>query len=156
MFVIIGVVVVGIAVIFIGFRFVIQQLSTAPSTLGHTDGKFSLCPDQPNCVSSQAEETSEHYIAPISYQGEVETVQTTMLTILSSLPSAQIETNQSDYIHIKTNSPFIGYVDDTEFYFDETAQVIHVRAAARLGYSDLGKNRARVEEIRQKFNRIVN
>jgi uncharacterized protein (DUF1499 family) len=45
----------------------------------------------------------------------------------------------------------MGYVDDVEFYLDEGANVIHVRSASRLGKSDLGVNRQRVEEIRAKL-----
>jgi uncharacterized protein (DUF1499 family) len=46
----------------------------------------------------------------------------------------------------------MGFVDDVEFYLDETSQVIHVRSASRLGQSDLGVNRQRIEAIRNKFN----
>jgi uncharacterized protein (DUF1499 family) len=35
-----------------------------------------------------------------------------------------------------------------EFYFDEEKNLIHVRSASRLGKSDLGVNRARIEKIR--------
>lgn len=41
-------------------------------------------------------------------------------------------------------------MDDTEFQLDPSG-VIHVRSAARLGYSDLGVNRRRVEAIRAKL-----
>jgi uncharacterized protein (DUF1499 family) len=42
----------------------------------------------------------------------------------------------------------MGFVDDTEFYFPPDEAIIHVRAAARLGESDLGVNRRRLEQIR--------
>jgi len=40
-------------------------------------------------------------------------------------------------------------VDDLEFYFDTDEPVIQVRSAARVGHSDFGVNRKRVEEIRR-------
>ena len=43
------------------------------------------------------------------------------------------------------------FVDDAEFLLDPVNRVIHVRSASRLGYSDLGKNRSRMEEIRRQF-----
>jgi len=46
-------------------------------------------------------------------------------------------------------SRVLGFVDDVEFYCD--GLVIQVRSASRLGYSDLGVNRKRVEEIRRAF-----
>jgi uncharacterized protein (DUF1499 family) len=48
----------------------------------------------------------------------------------------------------------MGFVDDVEFFLDEGANVIHVRSASRLGQSDLGVNRKRVETIRAKFNEL--
>ena len=45
----------------------------------------------------------------------------------------------------------MGYVDDTEFYLDENAGVIQVRSASRLGSSDFGVNRERIESIRAKL-----
>jgi uncharacterized protein (DUF1499 family) len=35
-----------------------------------------------------------------------------------------------------------------EFHFDDQAQLIHVRSASRVGYSDMGVNRRRIEAIR--------
>jgi uncharacterized protein (DUF1499 family) len=44
------------------------------------------------------------------------------------------------------------FVDDAEFLLDRTRSVIQVRSASRLGYSDLGKNRSRMEDIRRQFD----
>lgn len=46
------------------------------------------------------------------------------------------------------------FVDDVEFYFPETTSkeiIIHVRSASRIGYSDFGVNRKRIEDIRKKL-----
>jgi len=43
------------------------------------------------------------------------------------------------------------FVDDGEFLLDRVGRVISVRSASRLGYSDPGKNRSRMEEIRSQF-----
>jgi uncharacterized protein (DUF1499 family) len=44
------------------------------------------------------------------------------------------------------------FVDDGEFLLDRTRNAIQVRSASRLGYSDLGKNRKRMEEIRVQYS----
>jgi uncharacterized protein (DUF1499 family) len=49
----------------------------------------------------------------------------------------------------------MGFVDDVEFLLDDTAKVIHVRSASRLGKSDLGVNRQRIETIRAKLNELT-
>ena len=46
----------------------------------------------------------------------------------------------------------MGFVDDVEFYLAKGTKVINVRSASRLGESDLGVNRKRIETIRAKFN----
>jgi uncharacterized protein (DUF1499 family) len=44
----------------------------------------------------------------------------------------------------------MGFVDDVEFYFPDEP-IIHVKSASRIGYSDFGVNRERVEKIRELF-----
>jgi uncharacterized protein (DUF1499 family) len=65
---------------------------------------------------------------------------------------ANIVTEQEHYIHAEFTSAIFRFVDDAEFYIDDAQKVIHVRSAARLGYSDFGVNRKRMETIRQLFN----
>jgi uncharacterized protein (DUF1499 family) len=55
------------------------------------------------------------------------------------------------YWHVEFRSRIFRFVDDVEFLFDRDSKVIHVRSASRVGYSDLGVNRARVEKIRMMF-----
>jgi len=56
-----------------------------------------------------------------------------------------------EYLHITFTSQFFRFTDDVEFHFVEEAPVIHVRSASRVGYSDLGVNRRRIEKIRRAF-----
>jgi uncharacterized protein (DUF1499 family) len=55
------------------------------------------------------------------------------------------------YLHAEFTSLFFRFVDDVEFLVDDAAKVIHVRSASRLGRSDLGVNRKRVERIRARW-----
>ena len=45
----------------------------------------------------------------------------------------------------------MGFVDDVEFVVDPERSVIDVRSASRLGHSDFGVNRKRVETLRAAF-----
>lgn len=56
-----------------------------------------------------------------------------------------------DVAHPRQVTTAMGFVDDVEFYLDEDTKVIHVRSASRLGQSDLGVNRKRIETIRTEF-----
>jgi uncharacterized protein (DUF1499 family) len=45
----------------------------------------------------------------------------------------------------------MGFVDDLELELRASEQLIAVRSASRLGWSDMGVNRRRVEELRRRL-----
>jgi len=45
-------------------------------------------------------------------------------------------------------------VDDVEFHLDEATQTAHFRSASRIGYSDLGVNRKRMEEFTSLYRAL--
>lgn len=51
-------------------------------------------------------------------------------------------------------SALFRFADDVEFFLDEGTSTIHMRSASRVGYSDFGVNRRRVEEIRTRFDAL--
>ena len=118
-----------------------------PPELGIQDGKLSPCPATPNCVVSQGADP-DHAIAAIVYTGSRDEAREVLAKVLGVVPRTEIVTQREDYTRVKSTSRIMGFVDDTEFYFPEDEPVIHVRAAARLGESDLGVNRRRLEQIR--------
>ena len=118
-----------------------------PENIGVTDGKLASCPASPNCVVSQGGD-EEHAIAPIVYVGDRAAARKNLISILGVVPRTKIVEERDSYILAESESRLMGFVDDTEFYLPEGEQVIHARAAARLGESDLGVNRRRIEQIR--------
>jgi uncharacterized protein (DUF1499 family) len=120
--------------------------------IGITQGNLSPCPDSPNCVSSQSPDPS-HYVEPLSYPDSRTDAKIRLLKIIESMPRTQIISNTDQYIHAEFTSLIFRFVDDVEFLFDEEPNLIQVRSASRVGYSDLGMNRKRIEAIREKFQR---
>ncbi|MBC2713990.1 MAG: DUF1499 domain-containing protein [Desulfobacteraceae bacterium] len=120
-------------------------------TIGLDNNALKPCPGSPNCVSSMAEDPS-HHVEPFRYEGTAEDAGKKLISIIDSTRRAQVVTSESNYIHAEFKSMIFRFVDDVEFYFDNQAPIIHVRSASRVGYSDLGANRKRVEKIRQQFN----
>jgi uncharacterized protein (DUF1499 family) len=110
------------------------------------------CPDKPNCVSSQASD-STHQVAPILFTGSPTAAWEKLGKVLATESRIQIVDRQEMYLHAEARSLIFRFVDDVEFLLDSKASVIHVRSAARSGYSDLGVNRRRVERIRTMFQR---
>jgi len=56
------------------------------------------------------------------------------------------------YLHAEARSRVFRFVDDVEFVLDPGARVIQVRSASRVGYSDFGVNRRRVERLGKAFD----
>ena len=74
-----------------------------------------------------------------------------LISVINSMKRSEIVTAEMNHIHATFKSGLFRFVDDVEFSFDDQRKVIDVRSASRTGYSDLGVNRKRVEEIRQRF-----
>ena len=126
---------------------------TRPLNLGIKNGKLSPCPDSPNCVSSQAED-SEHFIEPISFNGNGAEAISNIIDIIKSMKRTKIIKSANDYLHVEFTSAIFRFVDDVEFYISQSENFIHLRSASRVGYSDMGVNRKRIEAIRKKFSEI--
>ena len=121
-----------------------------PSTLGVHDGSLSECPGSPNCVSSQTE-SSQHQIEPITFAGDATTAMERIRATIDGMSRTKIVTHTDKYLHAEFRTSLIGYIDDLECLLDSDAGTIHIRSASRLGHSDLGANRKRVEAIRTAF-----
>lgn len=121
-----------------------------PNNLGVNNGKLAPCPTSPNCVSSQSSDVG-HSIAPLTYTSTPEQAIAKLKSVINSLPRTKIITENKDYLYAEFKSALMGFVDDVEFYLDRKANVIQVRSASRLGQSDLGVNRKRIETIRAKL-----
>jgi len=121
-----------------------------PRNLGVRGGRLAPCPGTPNCVSSQAERAWQK-VAPIPFGDPVEAARERLLAVLGHLRGTKIITAGSTYLHAEASSEVFGFVDDLECFLDATAGLIHLRSASRLGISDRGVNRKRVEEIRRLF-----
>lgn len=107
------------------------------------------CPSSPNCVSSFADKNDPHYIAPLTSKLAIEDKVNRMHQLLSDKSKIEVIHSETHYLRAEATSSFWGFVDDIEFIF--TDEQIHMRSASRLGYSDLGVNRQRLETIRSEF-----
>ena len=118
---------------------------TRPNNLGVNNGKLTPCPGTPNCVNSQSNDTQSKInpLPPVSISE--------LKKIVESMERTTIVKSTDNYLYAEFKSKLMGYVDDVEFYLDNQENVIHVRSASRLGKSDLGVNRKRIEEIRSKL-----
>jgi len=124
------------------------------SLIGATVDKLRLCPDSPNCVSSQSGDP-RHAVAPIRYEGTAEKARELLIKVVLGMKRSRIVISETLYLHAEFASAFFRFVDDVEFLLDDGKKLIHVRSASRVGYSDFGINRKRVEEIRTRFDALI-
>jgi len=115
-------------------------------------GGLAPCPASPNCVSSQARDAS-HRVASIRLRGTAGTAADFdaawhgVVRSLRALPRSRVVAERDDYLHVEVTSALMRYVDDLEVW-RRSPGIVEVRSASRIGYSDMGVNRGRVEALR--------
>ena len=147
----IGIVLLVLIIGFVLLRWLLPALSPRPDGLGVKNGRLSPCPDKPNCVSTYSN-GQEHGMEPIPYDGDTRDAHQKISTIINDTDGTTLITSEPDYIYAEFRTPRLNLIDDVEFYFDEENQLIQFRSASRLGYSDLGANRERMEAIVAAYN----
>lgn len=128
----------------------LNMFSHPPHGLGLVGGRLSECPDSPNCVSSQSERESQS-LPPIPFFGTTVEAVANLKRVVNAMPRNRLVTEDGGYLHYEFRSFLFRFVDDVELLVDESKSAIHFRSASRVGYSDFGVNRRRVEEIRTRF-----
>ena len=127
---------------------------TAPTDLGLKNGQLKPPANSPNSVSSQASLHAGHPfqayadIAPLAYTGDGAAAFARAVAIVKTMPGATMVKENPGYAYAQYQTRWLKFTDDLELALDESARVIHVRSASRIGRGDLGVNRARVETIR--------
>lgn len=110
------------------------------------------CPDAPKCVSSQTTDP-RHFIEPFTFKDSPAEAMTRLKAALLNEKRATIVKQQSTYLRAEVRSFIFRFVDDVEFTLLPDQSLIHIRSSARIGYSDFGVNRRRIERIRQLFQK---
>src|SRR5215210_6387971 len=121
-----------------------------PGNLGVHSGRLSSCPSSPNCVSTDADD-QDHHISALELTLPPADGWRAARAAVARLPRTTIVTESADYLHAECGSAFFGFVDDLELHLRLDQNVIAVRSAARLGRSDFGVNRKRVESLRAQL-----
>jgi uncharacterized protein (DUF1499 family) len=121
---------------------------TLPKHLSHNQFTLTNCPNTPNCVSSKAK-TDGHYIQPITTNLSKKEAISLLINVIANHPNMSLVKQHEGYLYVQFTSNVLGFVDDLEFII--TDELIHIRSASRIGYSDFGANRQHLEIIRKAF-----
>ena len=121
---------------------------TTGGALGLTEqGKLKPCPSSPNCLCSDDPDEG-HRIAPLAID-EPQAAWQALLAYLESDSSYTLTVTEPDYLRAEARTRLLRFVDDVEFHLRADQGQIAMRSASRLGYSDLGANRRRLEGVRE-------
>ncbi len=144
--------VVAIGTLFLLLAFM-SRSGTAP---GLVDNKLSPCPDKPNCVCSEYINEQPHYIEAIDLTDAGAEKAMTTITAIIQQHGGKIAQQNQHYLAATFSSKLFGFIDDVEFRIDSQQQKVHLRSAARIGYSDFDVNRKRALLLRDKISQQLN
>lgn len=138
---------------FVVFFSLLAGMENAGAAPAEVTQMLKRCPSTPNCVSSLAQ-TPRHKIEPLRMQQSAEKTMQALKAVLAAYPRTKIIAETQNYIRaeFRVNT---GFIDDVEFLIDESAGVVHVRSASRLGYWDFGANRKRIEKVRKRYKEHI-
>ncbi len=111
-------------------------------------GRLPPCPSSPNCVSSDANDAA-HRIEPIAVGGDPRATWQALVELINTDPSYTVVERTDDRLRAEARTRWLRFVDDVEFQLRAEQGEIAMRSASRLGYSDLGANRRRLEAVRR-------
>jgi len=116
-----------------------------PDNLGAKNGRLAALPDAPNCVSSQTEVEAKQ-MNPLTFESD-RPLEKIKAVLKENFPRARLVESGDDYLHFEFTSLLFRFVDDVEFLV--VGKDVHFRSASRVGYSDMGANRKRMEQVRK-------
>lgn len=119
------------------------------SSLDET-GRLEPCPETPNCVSTQAVRESQR-MPPIPFNGDPSRAMELLVDVLEAQPRVAIESTGERSIVSVFTTRILRFKDDVVFFVDPDERAIHFRSASRVGRSDLGANRERMERLTRLF-----
>ena len=118
-----------------------------------TDDQLAPCPPRPNCVCNQ-DTSAGHAIEPLLIPASLADPFEQLVQLMRGWPRTRLVRQTANYLHVEVRTFLFRFVDDVEFYWDQESSLIHIRSASRLGYSDLGTNRRRLERVRRQFQQL--
>ena len=120
--------------------------------MAESQQRLQPCPSSPNCVCSDA--TDSHGIEPLAIVGDPQLIWRRLQDYLAQQRGFTIKQVDDHYLRVEAKTRLLRFVDDVEFELRVGQGVIAVRSASRVGYSDLGANRRRIERIRKELETI--
>ncbi|WP_422551673.1 DUF1499 domain-containing protein [Methylovulum miyakonense] len=137
------------------FSVIMTMMNSTPTLASAIDKRLPLCASSPNCVSSQAEiHDKQHYILPFEIKGNPLQAWAALRKVIIKQPRMVITHETHATLHAEATSLVFRFVDDINVIMDADAELIHIRSASRVGHSDFGVNRKRIETLRTELRKL--
>lgn len=108
------------------------------------------CPDSPNCVKT-GDSSDSHRIDDIQLEGDWPQQKQAIIAAATSMDRTRLVEEEPYYLRFEATSLLMRFVDDLEVLY-RPEHGLEIRSASRVGHSDFGVNRERVETLRAKLN----
>lgn len=108
------------------------------------------CPDSPNCVKTGASSDS-HRVEGFELAGDWPQQKQAIIEAATSMKRTELVEEKPYYLRFEATSLLMRFVDDLEVLY-RPQQGLEIRSASRVGHSDFGVNRERVETLRARLN----
>jgi len=146
------IIIVSLIVVAILALFVLGQMSRSGEANGLVEAKLTKCPDKPNCICTEFEADASHYIDPIVFtQGNGAEILSRIKNSVRKM-GGSIQAEADNYLAFTFSSSIFRFVDDLEIRIDTDQNMIHIRSASRVGRSDRGVNKKRIEQLKKLFH----
>ncbi|WP_037071103.1 DUF1499 domain-containing protein [Psychromonas arctica] len=145
------IIVTAIFVVIVIAFFVLGVMSKSGHAPGLKQGQLQACTSIENCVFSENIDGAENNIQPFAFDGEKAVFLTQLKTSVESM-GGKIVDIEDGYIAATFTSAIFGFVDDLELRVSDD-HLLHFRSASRVGKSDLGANKKRVEALKLLLQR---
>ena len=138
----------GLLVIVIIAALVVLSIAsrTAPAS-GLLNDRLRPCPNKQNCVCSEFQD--DYHIEPLKIS--LNDIDINKYAEVVKEMNGKIVSGTGEYLHATFTTPIMRFIDDFEVRIDRKNMLLHIRSASRVGYSDLGANRKRVAEFKNRL-----
>lgn len=113
-------------------------------------GNFTACPEKPNCVNSQTI-NDMHKVEAWTVGYPPDETMSRFIVASSRVGKFKIVKKTKNYLHLVFYTALFRFPDDLELFQKNGTFIVHLRSASRVGYSDLGTNRKRIETLKNYF-----
>lgn len=123
----------------------ISSLVACSSSPSKPDAELAACGSFPNCVNSQSGEGGQD-VKPLAASAAQ---WRDLKQWIASQENWRVVVSEERFVQAVVVSPMMQFRDDVQLLYQPAAEMIQVRSSSRIGVSDLGANRDRVEELRR-------